>query len=116
MIEEVDKLEADAECGAFPTRNFRTLHDCEIWTEIVRSAKTIVALTEGHRWTIADAYGSQAPNINPVSHPGCTKTAFGPGVIPSHKVSVGIQGCGASGMAAPLPHDGFASNGLTGTA
>ena len=63
MIEEVEKLEADGERRVFPTRNFRALHDCEIGIEIMRSAKTIAALTEGHRWAVADAHGSQAPSI-----------------------------------------------------
>ena len=58
VIEEVEKLEADAECGAFPTRKFRTLHDCEICIEVVWSAKTIAPLTERHRWTVADAHSS----------------------------------------------------------
>jgi len=58
MIEEVEKLEANGKRSGFPASNFRTLHDCEISIEIVWPAKTIAALTEGHRWAVADAHGS----------------------------------------------------------
>jgi hypothetical protein len=58
MIEEVEKLNANGKRGGFPARNFGTLHDCEISIEILRPAKTIAALTEGHGWAVADAHGS----------------------------------------------------------
>lgn len=63
MIEEVKTLEANAERSAFPTRNSRTLHDCEIGIEIMRSAKAIAPLAEGYCWAVAYADGAQTPNI-----------------------------------------------------
>jgi len=49
MVEEIKKLEADAQLGTLPAWDFRVLHDGEIGVEITWPTEAISALGEGHR-------------------------------------------------------------------
>src|SRR5713101_2990311 len=63
MVEEVEKLEADAERRIFPARNSRALHDREIGIEVMRPPKAVAPLLERHRRTIANTRHAEASGI-----------------------------------------------------
>ena len=44
MVEEIEKLQADAENAIFPMRDLRVFHDCEVGVEVARSTKAVTPL------------------------------------------------------------------------
>ena len=63
MVEEIEKLQADAQHTIFPMRDLRVFHNCEVHVEVAWSAKTVAALRKSDEPTITHAGCTQMPGI-----------------------------------------------------
>jgi len=66
MVKDAKELESNPQCGIFPARDLRVLHDREIRIEVAWSAKTIATLRElNRRSTTRPRRPRQIPGIKP---------------------------------------------------
>ena len=55
VVEEIEELKANPQCGPLPTRHFCILHDAEIVVEIAWASKAVAPLRKLHGGSSATA-------------------------------------------------------------